>query len=555
MKRILLTTLALTTLGSCGKGAQDVVGLLCGIGNDSSALTVGLNFNELVGLGLTQTDSIDNVTVMDYLNEKIATVVDEDVLKVKSVETAHPDDNADNVRFLSLSGTLAGSFGVASQYFRDSLGNVGSSGGSVFEFINDSFNVSAAAIRIPKRTPLGPSFESHRFIERDLLGMNMMQTLNPNEKQWAFTQTDYTNALAHLATLRNEGSGASENEVVVAVLDTGVDSEHPDLVDVLIEGYDAVGSSNGTDDTNGHGTHCAGIIASQVKSTDLSPVGVASSVNVKIMPIKVLDANGAGGFQAIEKGLRYAMRADPKPDVLSLSLGAGLDYGDLDANTKLLVNELFNKAINDHNMIVVVAAGNENCPLGGQCRDGNGIFPKTIEEYIVVPCMYDGVICVGASDPEDTLASYSNYSSKEVRDYRVKAHINAPGTNIYSTWPVESGSYKSISGTSMATPYVAGVAALFKSVKKEITQAQFLEIINSGAVQPTDMVEKSEVGRLDLYKATVAFGENTSIGLEVDQPDSYTEPAANPVDGGEDSNGNDSSSAVPVGALWNAVCS
>ena len=337
---------------------------------------------------------------------------------------------------------------------------------------------------------------------------------------------------------------------MVAVLDTGVDAEHPDLQDILIEGYDAVGESNGTDDTNGHGTHCAGIIASQVKTEGTSPVGVASSANVKIMPIKVLGADGSGGFQAIEKGLRYAMRADPKPDVLSLSLGAGLDYADMDDDARQMVNSLFDLAINEHNMIVVVAAGNENCPLGGSCRDSQGVFPKVISEYIVLPCMYEGVICVGASDPEETLATYSNYSSQEERDYRVKAHVNAPGTNIYSTWPVESGSYKTISGTSMATPYVAGIAALFKSVKKDMTQADFLRVITEGQVLPEDMLAKSEVGRLDLYKSTVEFGSDSTLALGIDAPEGFSEPEVNPVSGPSSSE----SSSASATSLWSVLC-
>ena len=144
------------------------------------------------------------------------------------------------------------------------------------------------------------------------MGYGRTQANAPNTKQWALIQTDYNSALAHLAKIRAENGDSTNKEVVVAVLDNSVDSEHPDLVDVLIEGYDAVGEANGTDDTNGHGTLC-GITASQVKTADLSPLGVASSVSVKIMPIKVLDANGAGGFQAIEKGVRYAMRASRSP--------------------------------------------------------------------------------------------------------------------------------------------------------------------------------------------------------------------------------------------------
>ncbi|SMF84636.1 S8 family peptidase [Pseudobacteriovorax antillogorgiicola] len=544
MKRwFALPIFASLSFASCGKDGSTVVSLLCGIGNDSSALTVGFNLAELAGLGLTQNDAVDNTTIKDFLNDSLDSFVTEDVLRVKTVETAKPDDTTDSVRFLTLSGTLAGTFGVASSYFRDALDD------SIFEYINDSFNVSSSALRIPKQTPFGPMFGDQHFPQRALAGLTTLQSSgDPHPEQWALEQTDFTAAMNYLSTIQGGASNRS-NEVIVAVLDTGVDSEHPDLQDILVDGYDAVGSSTGTDDENGHGTHCAGIIASQVKTAGTSPLGVASRVNVKIMPIKVLDQNGAGGFQAIEKGVRYAMRSSPKPEVLSLSLGAGLDYGDLDDQTKTLVNQLFKDAV-DAGIIVIVAAGNEGCPLGGSCRDSNGIFPKTIDEYIVLPCMYQDVVCVGASDPDESLASYSNYSSQEERSYRVNAHINAPGTNIYSTWPTDQTSYKTISGTSMATPYVAGIAAIMKSVYPELTQEQFIAFVQSGQVEPSEMVSKSEVGRLDLYKSLVAFGTDSTIGLNGGTPDGYSEPAVNPVDGPEES----SSGSSPVSTLWSAIC-
>ena len=412
------------------------------------------------------------------------------------------------------------------------------------EFVNESFQVSFAVLPMS----FDEWLESLKTPWQKLSGIGAL-ALAPQENQWALSQTNYQGALDHLNTILSEGTDVASNQVVVAVLDTGVDSEHPDLQDILVEGYDAVGSSTGTDDENGHGTHCAGIIASQVKTAGTSPEGVATQRDVKIMPIKVLDSRGAGGFQAIEKGLRYAMRANPKPDVLSLSLGAGLEYDDLDEDTRLLTNQLFKEAIEEHNMIVIVAAGNEGCPLGGKCSDSNGIFPKSIAEYIVLPCMYEEAICVGASDPDESLASYSNFAATEDRTYRSQAHINAPGTDIYSTWPVELGSYKTISGTSMATPYIAGVAALLKSVKKDLTQAQFLSLIQSGQVEPTEMLEKSEVGRLDLYKTVVTFGLNEDIGIGVPAPDGYSEPNVTPVTGPE----TDSTGGADF-SLWNAIC-
>ncbi len=103
----------------------------------------------------------------------------------------------------------------------------------------------------------------------------------------------------------------------MAVLDTGVDLEHPDLKSILVPGYDAVDSGSGTQDENGHGTHCAGIIAAQKNSSD-SALGVAAMAGVKIMPIKVLGGDGSGGFQAIEKGILWAI--EHGAHVISMSL-------------------------------------------------------------------------------------------------------------------------------------------------------------------------------------------------------------------------------------------
>ncbi len=548
MSRSYISLVIFTLLLSCGRGGQAIVSLLCGIGHDQSSLTLGLNLDELAGLGLLQDDGgISNEDVKNFLNESLTGFVEEDVLRIKSVETAHPDDETDSVRFIQLSGSFSGGFGVAAQFLKGALSSAGLAGESVVDFLHDSFSVSAASQQFNFTKWLSQTqkpWERHHLRRESRL-------LTPQSDQWALLQTNYSGALDHLNTILNKGDGASDSEVIVAVLDTGVDKDHPDLQDILIEGYDAVGTDTGTDDENGHGTHCAGIIAAQAKTSDTSPEGVAAQRNIKIMPIKVLDSRGAGGFQAIEKGIRYAMRATPKPDVLSLSLGAGLEYGDLDEDTKKLSNELFKEAIEKYNMIVVVAAGNESCPLGGNCRDQNGIFPKSIAEYVVLPCMYEEVICVGASNPDETLADYSNYSAKKDASYRTKAHINAPGTDIYSTWPVELGSYKTISGTSMATPYVAGIAALFKSVRKDLNQQQFLEILQAGQVNPSDMVEKSEVGRLDLYKATVAFGINKSVGLGVEAPVGYQEPGVNPVTGpNKDNTGQNGANFN----LWSAIC-
>ena len=179
MRRNVIAIMAFCFLGSCGKGAQDVIGFLCGVGNDTSALTIGFDLSQLANLGLVQDNAISNTRVKDFLNELIGANVGSDVLSVKSVDTAVPEDTTDSVRFISLSGTLAGSFGVVSQYFRNALGSASLNGTSVFNYINESFNVSAAVNRIPEHTPLGGVGSLRATFRKNLWGMEECRPTPP----------------------------------------------------------------------------------------------------------------------------------------------------------------------------------------------------------------------------------------------------------------------------------------------------------------------------------------------------------------------------------------
>ena len=519
MNRVLLSTVLL-----CGcQGAQDAVSaLLCGNGHAKGKMTVGLNLEFFKGLfgvrdgaGFTEQTVVSDDNLKGYINDALSGKLSEDLLSVKSVESL--SDN-DEFRFLEMGGTFGAGFGVATKLLSKNLGS-NLTGESPFSFINESFSVAAADFRIVSGTA--------------------------SEEQWAYKQTDYSGSIDLIKALRDK-ENSSDDPVIVAVLDTGVDGGHPDLKDIMVKGADFSGSSTGSDDENGHGTHCAGIIAGQAKQSN-GVLGVAGEVNVRIMPIKVLGKSGGGDFQAIEKGVRYA--AENGADVISMSLGAGLEYSDLKKQSSSpLKNGIFQSAI-DKGIIVVVAAGNEACPLGGSCKHQTGLFPKKFSEYTVVPCAYEGAICVGASDPDETLATYSNYTSgKSSSAFRTQADINAPGTGIYSTWPQTLGKdYNTISGTSMATPFVAGMAALFKAVDRKIDQEQFRKLLQRGATKPADIVEKSNVGRADLYATTVAFANDKGLS---NVPAEAT-PQPKPVDGpGSGDNDGD----IDLSDLWNAVC-
>jgi subtilisin family serine protease len=197
------------------------------------------------------------------------------------------------------------------------------------------------------------------------------------------------------------------------------------------------------DDTGaGHGTHVAGTIAAE--KNDFGVTGVA--YNAKIMPVKVLDAGGFGTWSNVAAGIKYA--ADNGANVINLSLGGGYSAEVADAV----------KYATEKGSVVVMAAGNASSSQPG--------FPANLANQWGV--------AVGAVDNTNKMASFSNKAGTTTLDY-----IVAPGANIYSTNP--NNQYKSLSGTSMATPHVAGVAALILSANSNLTAAEVEEILTATA--------------------------------------------------------------------------
>ncbi len=241
--------------------------------------------------------------------------------------------------------------------------------------------------------------------------------------------------------LSYDGSG-----IKIAVLDTGVDYENEAFGDRIILSEKFVDSIS-TLDNQGHGTHVAGIIAGDGKYKGVAP-------DAYLLNAKVLDDQGRGSTSSIIEGIEWAVENDA--DIISLSLGAPV-------SEDVPLNDALQDAI-DNGVIVVAASG--NC--------GNGCMGF---EGVTSPGNYKGVITVGAVDDSMSHADFS--SGQEFEDY-IKPDVSAPGVEIMSYYA--SGTYKSMSGTSMAAPHVSGAAALLLEKNSSLDHHEVKAVFEQNAV-------------------------------------------------------------------------
>ncbi|OGS07041.1 MAG: hypothetical protein A2270_06355 [Elusimicrobia bacterium RIFOXYA12_FULL_51_18] len=204
--------------------------------------------------------------------------------------------------------------------------------------------------------------------------------------------------------------------VKVAIIDTGMDYNHPDLSEHYAGGYNAVDTGALPMDDHGHGTHVSGTIGAIRDAKGVA--GIAP--NAKLYAVKVLDAEGSGSYSGIIDGIQWAV--DNKIQVINMSLGGG-------SGTPAMANVM--KAADKAGVTIVCAAGNDSGPVN-------------------YPAKYPEAIAVSASNSSDKIASFSSRGSEIA--------FIAPGVNIYSSYT--DSAYKTMSGTSMASPHVAGLAAL-----------------------------------------------------------------------------------------------
>lgn len=318
----------------------------------------------------------------------------------------------------------------------------------------------------------------------------------------------------------------SRNGPIIAVIDTGVDYNHPDLAANMwtnpneiagdgvdndgngviddVHGYNAAEENGNPMDDNGHGSHCSGTIGA-VGNDGQGIVGV--NWEAQIMGVRFLGSGGGGSVADVVKSVFYATENGAR--ITSNSYGGG-------------AAESEREAFAASPLLHICAAGNERSD-----NDAGGSFPATYD--------LDNIVSVAASDRNDTLASFSNWGASTV-------DLAAPGVDIKSTVP--GGGYDSYSGTSMATPHVAGVAGLIATLYPEASNEEIKARLMNGTDPVADFAEKMvSGGRLNAYnslendtiapaapndfKAIDANSRGVTLGWTASADDGWCGPKAN----------------------------
>lgn len=265
----------------------------------------------------------------------------------------------------------------------------------------------------------------------------------------------------------NKGS----RKIVVAVIDTGTDYRHESLAPNAVPGYDFAGNDNDPmDETGGqnpgHGTHCSGIIG----GTGLVDNGIQGlSPEVSIMPLRFLDKNGSGDLNNGIKAIDYAI--EKKVDLISASWGAAVSQ----SQAQPLIDAV--KRAEAAGIVFVVAAAND-----GKNNDSYEVYPANAS--------LSNTIAVAASNSSDSKPSWSNYG-------KMKVNLAAPGENIMSTLP--GNKYGNLSGTSMATPLVAGLVALVKAQDNTLKPMEIRSLLQATGTKVG--IQTACDCRIDAYEA------------------------------------------------------
>lgn len=299
-----------------------------------------------------------------------------------------------------------------------------------------------------------------QYVEQDGIAQ---AAFTPNDPEYTLHQ--YGPEIINAAQAWDITQGSAD--ILVGVVDTGADFSHPDLADKLVAGWDFANNDNDPSDDNGHGTHVSGIIAAATNNG----IGIAGvGFNTRVLVVKSLNAQGSGYYSTIAQGITYA--ADQGARIINLSLRGTIPSSVLEDAVKYATSK---------GVLVVAAAGN----------DGS--------DSPVYPAAYPETLAVAATDWNDQRWGISNFG-----DF---VDVAAPGVGVYSTdWAGGAGPYASRSGTSMAAPHVAGVAALVLAANPNLTADEVRNIIESTAKDLGDpgWDPYYGYGRVDAYQAVLA---------------------------------------------------
>ena len=340
-------------------------------------------------------------------------------------------------RILAIVGILAMFFVSAVSPVEGAIINIGGSTPSARQIIVGYHDGTTKVVGVPSGMSAEKLIQGYlsrsdvSYAEADQTAE--MMSLTPNDTYYKIQKKAFTD----MSITESWDITGGSSDIVVAVLDTGVDAGHPDLAGrILGDGYNFVAGIADTSDDNGHGTMSAGIIAAGVDNdTGLS----GATQGCMLLPVKVLDAKGNGQVSNIASGIIYA--ADHGANVINLSLGCP----DSSQALQDAVNYAYNKGI-----IVIAASGNTAATI----------------QY---PAACDHAIAVGAVTSANDFASYSSYGSQQA--------LVAVGSGIFST--SLNGGYSVSSGTSNAAPFVASLAALLLSVNPAYTPDELTAIMEN----------------------------------------------------------------------------
>ena len=375
-------------------------------------------------------------------------------------------------------------------------------------YLTKNINIVSCGCHFEEKV-IGNNFNLNIYQKKIPRILNNLTDLKLNDKyknfQWHFENCYIKDGWRYCDLSNND-------EIVVAVLDTGVDVDHPDLINNFfvrnnqIVGRNIINNNDNWDDQDGHGTHVAGIIAAE-SNNNLGIAGLSLNNKIKIMPVKVLDSNG-GSFNNVANGIRWAV--DNGADIINMSLGSTF-------NSNVISNALnyaYNKGV-----ILVGAVGNSG----------------SIVEF---PGAYPEVIGVAATDQNNENTRFSAYFSNTNIPNKFETHkgvdISAPGLNILSTYDQYNEDFnfgnnnnvlKYLSGTSMATPIVSGCLAVLLQQNKEFRKNPLLvrkillhssKDIKYPNYDPYTGYGLVNLKNLMIYKNSLAHYQLENVNLETD---------------------------------------